>query len=71
MTYTKKLLVVRMGEFHTCMAFMGAIGNMFKLSGLEDTLKESEVVAQGSMSGVISGQNYNRAIRAHKITCEG
>ena len=67
----QKRLVVRMGEFHTCMAFMGAIGKMFKLSGLEDILIESEVVAQGSMSGVLSGHNYNRAIRAHKIMYEG
>lgn len=66
----QKRLVLRMGEFHTCMAFMGAIGKMFKLSGLEDTLVEAEVVAQGSIAGVLGGRNYNRAIRAHKIMYE-
>lgn len=63
-------LVLRMGEFHTCMSFMGAIGKMFKLSGMEDILVEAGVVAEGSVSGVLSGHNYNRAIRAHKILYE-
>jgi hypothetical protein len=31
---------------------------------------ESEVVASGSMTGVLSGRHYNRCIRAHKIMYE-
>ena len=67
----QKRLVLRMGEFHTCMAFMGAIGKMCKLSGIEDVLIDAEVVAQGSIAGVLNGHNYNRSIRAHKIMYEG
>lgn len=66
----QRRLVLRMGEFHTCMAFMGAIGKMFRLSGIEDVLVEAGVVADGSINGVISGHNYNRSLRAHKILYE-
>lgn len=69
-TLYQEKLVLRLGEFHTCMAFMGAIGKMFKLSGLEDVIIEAGVIAQGSIAGVISGHNYNRAIRAHKLMYE-
>lgn len=52
------------------MAFMGAIGKIFKLSGLDDILIEAGVVAQGSIAGMLSGHNYNSSLRAHKITYE-
>ena len=44
---------------------------MYKLSGIEDVLVDAEVVAQGSIAGVLNGHNYNRSIRAHKIMYEG
>jgi hypothetical protein len=66
----EKRLIVRMGEFHTVMCFLGVIGKRFKLSGLEDLLVEAQVVVVGSLNGVMSGSNYNRAIRAHKILFE-
>ena len=31
---------------------------------------ESEIVASGSMTGVLSGKHYNRCVRAHKIMYE-
>ncbi|XP_067931037.1 uncharacterized protein [Watersipora subatra] len=66
----KSRLVVRLGEFHTMMTFMGVIGKRFQLSGLEDILIESGVVAPGSIKGVSSGHMYNRAIRSHKLLFE-
>lgn len=66
---TRKL-ILRMGEFHTCMCFLSAIGKICKGSGLEDILIESETIASGSMNGVLSGRMYNRAIRAHKLVLE-
>lgn len=36
----------------------------------QDILIESEVVAPGSVKGVLSGKHYNRSIRAHKIIYE-
>jgi hypothetical protein len=63
-------VVIRMGEFHTCMSFMSMIGKRFKDAGLQDILIESEVVAQGSINGVMNGHHYNRSIRAHKLMFE-
>ena len=55
----------------TCMAFMGAIGKMYKLSCIEDVLIDAEVVAKGYMNGVLNRHNYNRSICAHTIMYEG
>lgn len=64
--------MIRMGEFNTyvCMSFLGTIGKMFKLSGLENILIESGVVAGGSMNCVMNGHMYNQSIRSHKILYE-
>ena len=32
---------------------------------------ESEIVAPGSLKGVLSGKHYNRCIRAHKMIFGG
>ena len=45
-------------------------GKRFKCSGLEDILIESDVVASGSIKGVIEGKQYNRDVRTHKIVSE-
>lgn len=65
-----KRLVIRLGEFHTCMSFLGILGKRFGDAGLQDILIESEVVAPGSINGVISGHHYNRSMRAHKLMYE-
>ena len=36
----------------------------------QDILIESELVAAGSIKGVMSGKHYNRSIRSHKIVFE-
>ena len=66
----QRRLIPRMGEFHTCMAFMATIGKMFKFSGLEDILIEARTVAPGSINGVVSGHMFNRALRSHKLLYE-
>lgn len=63
-------IIPRLGEFHTAMSFMAVIGKRFKEAGLQDVLIESNVVAVGSINGVISGHHYNRSIRAHKLLFE-
>ena len=63
-------IVLRMGAFHTACIFVGITGTRFTDARLEDLLIESEVIAQGSITGVSEGKHYNRAVRAHKIVME-
>ncbi|KAJ8048474.1 hypothetical protein HOLleu_00803 [Holothuria leucospilota] len=63
----KSRIVMRLGEFHTSMAYMACIGSRFGDAGLRDVLIESGVVAQGSIKGVLSGHHYNRSVRTHKL----
>ena len=63
-------LVLRMGEFHTAMAYLSCLGKRFKDTGFQDVIVEAEVVAAGSLEGVISGHHYNRSMRTHKLMCE-
>ena len=58
-----------MGTFHTVCAFLTAIGKRFSGAGLKDVqrLIESGIVATGSVSDVLQGEHYNRAIRTHKV----
>ena len=36
----------------------------------QDIMIESDIVAAGSVNGVLSGKHYNRSIRAHKLIYE-
>ena len=45
--------------FHTAMAYLACIGKLFADAGLQDVVIESEVVAAGSIDGVISGHHYH------------
>ncbi|KAJ8023017.1 hypothetical protein HOLleu_38078 [Holothuria leucospilota] len=65
-----KGLVLRLGEFHTAMSFLGYIGKRFCNGGLQDIFIEAGVVTAGSVNSVMSGKHYNRAIRAHKLVSE-
>eukprot|EP00794_Sanderia_malayensis_P000765 gene765-55_t len=62
--------VVRLGHFHMVMSFCGAISKFFKDAGLKDILIESEIVAAGSINGILPGKHYNRSVRSHKVVYE-
>lgn len=47
------------------MSYLGILGKCFGDAGLQDILIESEVVALGSINGVINGHHYNHSMRAH------
>ena len=49
---------------------MSMIGKRFNDAGLQDILIESDVVAQGSIIGVMTGHQYNRSILIHKLMYE-
>ena len=63
-------LVLRLGEFHLAMTFLGTIGKRFQDGGLRDVLIESNIIATGSVNAVLSGKHYNRSVRAMKILYE-
>jgi hypothetical protein len=46
------------------------IGKRFADAGVCDLLVEAGVVAQGSVSAVLDGRHYNRAVRAHTLVYE-
>lgn len=65
-----KRIVLRLGDFHVAMSFLAILGKRFGDAGLQDVFIESQLVAENSISRVISGHHYNRCIRAHKIMAE-
>ena len=62
--------ILRMGAFHTSMTFPAVIGKRFRDDGLSDHFIEAGIVATWSVSGVVEGPWYNRAMRARKIVME-
>lgn len=63
-------IVLRMGVFHTIATFLGILGKRFQDAGLRDICIESGVVTEGSVTGVLEGRRYNRAVRLHKLMYE-
>ena len=60
-------LLIMLGNFHTELAFYGALGTMIGDSGIEFVLTEAEVLAEGSMMGFMKGKFYNRCTRIHEL----
>ena len=65
-----KLLLVRLGSFHTALNFMRVIGQHFTDSGLLEVWTESGVYGENTASNIIAAKSYNKAMRAHKLTYE-
>ena len=63
-------VVIRMGSFHIALSYLSLLGKMYSDSGLEDLFIESGVYASGTTSALMAGKQYNRGIRAHKLTLE-
>lgn len=56
-------VVCRLGGFHTLISFLGSIGNMMAGSGIEELFEE--VYAENTVTQMLSGKAYARALRAH------
>ena len=65
-----KSIILRLGTFHTICTYLAVIGRRFGDAGITDVAIESEVIAEGSMTGVLTGKHYNRAVRFHKLLYE-
>ena len=59
-----------LGTFHTLMMFLGVVDKRFGDGGYRDLLIQSEVIAEGSVDRTLSGNMYNRSVRAVKLTYE-
>lgn len=65
-----KRIFIRLGDFHTAISYLSCIGKMYRDAGLEEIMIQAEVVATGSINGVMNGHHYSRSVRAHKIVAE-
>jgi hypothetical protein len=65
-----KGIIIRMGTFHTMCNLLSILGKRFQDAGLRDLCIESGVLAEGSVSAVMEGRQYNRAVRIHKYVYE-
>ena len=52
-----------------CSAF-GAVGNRMSGSDITEVITQSGICASGSINNVLSGKQYNRALRVHKLVLE-
>ena len=66
----KTTIIIRLGVFHTICTLLAIVGKRFQDAGLRHLCIESCVTADGSISGVMDGHKYNRAVRIHKLVYE-
>ena len=62
-----KNIIPRMGGFHSICTLPAIIGVRFKDTGRMNLCIESDVIAEGSVNGVLEEKRYNRTIRFHKL----
>lgn len=62
---------VNLGGFHIQMAYFHAIGTLITDCGLTDVLVDCEILAGGSVTGLISGKHFNRCKRLHTLAALG
>ena len=54
-----------LGNVHVDMAFYGTIGTFINESGIKCLLSEVNILAEGSIVGLIKGKFYNHCTRIH------
>ena len=57
--------VIRLGDFHRSMSFLGAIGHLMEGSGLRSVVEL--IYAELTVSRILNGREVSRATRAHLI----
>ena len=67
---TFKTHILRLGGFHTMLCFVAAIGKLWGDGGLKDLLIESSVYATGSVEQMMTGKQFNSAVRALPLVYE-
>ena len=62
--------IILIGTFHLVCAYLKMIGKKMDGSGLSDVLLEAGLITSGSLKGVESGKQYDRALHCHKSMLE-
>lgn len=65
-----KNIIIRMIVFHTIWNLLTIMGKRFQDAGLRDLCVESWVITERSVTGLMEGRKYNRAVRVHKLLDE-
>ena len=63
-------VIVQIGIFHTVSSYLAAFSKQTVGSGLEEIVIESGACASGSLTNIVSGKHYDRAMRVHKLALE-
>ncbi|GFX24621.1 uncharacterized protein TNCV_3344011 [Trichonephila clavipes] len=64
-------LFIHLGSFHLMMAFFKAIGVFINECGLSHMMIESNIIASGSVNGLVEGEHFNRCKRLHPLIALG
>jgi len=70
MPYVFRSHILRLGGFHTLSCFTACIGILWADGGLRDLLVDSGVYAGCTVDQMLSGKQFNRAIRGLTIAYE-
>lgn len=60
-------LFIHLGVFHIMMAYIKAVGKFIDNCGLTIIMVNTEIVANGSVNGFITGKSFNRCKRLHPV----
>lgn len=62
---------IDLGDFHLQMAAYNAIGTFIDGCGLTEVAVDCELLASGSINGILSGKHFNRCKKVHTIMALG
>ena len=63
--------ILRIGGFHTLSCFIASVGKLCGDGGLRDLLVDSSVYAAATVDQMLSGKQFNRAVRGLMLAYEG
>lgn len=58
---------IHLGGFHIIMSYFKAVGSFIDDCGITNIMVDSEILANGSLKGFITGTNFNRCKRLHPL----
>jgi hypothetical protein len=62
--------IIMIGTFHAVFAYFKMNGKKMEGTGLSDILLEACLIGSGSVTGVMTGKHYCRAMHCQKILLE-